>query len=199
MIYDSNRITTKQIDTYMNNTHLNHLAFKPTYEENNTVSYLDLRLSRHNTSVITNIFRKPTTTDTTIHYTSNHPLEQKLAAFRFLESRMQKLPLTQEARKQENNIMRHIAKNNGYPVKLIDKLQHKIVTKDDNITQNNQQPHNNATAHHSNWYLLLSRLSSDRDNCSQGNIRGRSLHSPLSNSFNNLHLTLMIYLNGYTL
>jgi hypothetical protein len=55
---------------------------------------------------------------------------------------MQKLPLKQEAQKQEKNITRHIARNNSYPVKLIDKLQHKNITDDDNTIQNSQQAQN---------------------------------------------------------
>jgi hypothetical protein len=141
MIFDSSKTTPEQIVTYMNNVH-HHLAFKLTYEENNTVSYLDLTLTRHNTSIITSIFRKPTATDTTVHHTSNHPLQHKLAAFRFLVNRMQILPLTQEARKQEIDTIRHIAINKGYLVELINKLLHKNISDDDNTTEHSQQARN---------------------------------------------------------
>jgi hypothetical protein len=75
IIFYSSRITIQQIHTYMNNLH-HQLTFKPTLEENNAISYLDLTITRLNTSIDINIFRKLTTTDTTIHYTSNYPLEE---------------------------------------------------------------------------------------------------------------------------
>jgi hypothetical protein len=142
MLFDSRRTTAEQIGTYMNSIH-QHLTFKLTCEENNSISYLDLTLTRHNTSIISSIFRKPTITDTTIHYTSNHPLEHKLAAFGSLVNSMQKLSLTQKARKQEKNTIPHIAISNGYPVKLIDQLQHKTLIHNGNNTQDNQPVQNN--------------------------------------------------------
>jgi hypothetical protein len=42
-----------------------------------------LTLTRQNNAITINIFWKPTTTDTTIHYASNHPMEHKLASYRF--------------------------------------------------------------------------------------------------------------------
>jgi hypothetical protein len=56
---------------------------------------------------------------------------------------MQKLSLTQEARKQEKNAIRHIAISHGYPVKLIDQLQHKNLINNGNTTQDNQPVQNN--------------------------------------------------------
>ena len=40
------------------------------------------------------IYRKPTTADTTIHHTSNHPQEHKTAAHRYHPSRLHSLPLS---------------------------------------------------------------------------------------------------------
>jgi hypothetical protein len=138
IIFDSSRITIEKVHTYIKNVH-HQLTFKPTPEENNAISYLDLTITRLNTSIDINIFRKPTTTDTTIHYTSNRPVEHKLAAFRFMVDRLNNLPLTPEAHQQEKNIIRHMAINNGYPVRLIDKLQHKTITDGDHTTQKDQQ------------------------------------------------------------
>ena len=42
------------------------------------------------------IYRKPTATDTTINFFSNHPIEQKMAAFRSHLNRMHFLTLSQE-------------------------------------------------------------------------------------------------------
>jgi hypothetical protein len=93
-----------QIHTKLDSLH-HCLTFKPTAEENNAVNYLYLTITRQNNSLGINIFRKPTTTDTTIHYPSNHPMEHKLAAFRFMIDRLNNLPLTPETRQQAESII----------------------------------------------------------------------------------------------
>jgi hypothetical protein len=64
------------------------------------------------------MYRKQTSTDTTVHYTPTHPMEHKIAACRNLINRMNTLPITDINKKQEiNNII--IAKNNGLPTQII--------------------------------------------------------------------------------
>jgi len=75
------------------------------------------------------IFQKPTTTDTTISYFSNHPQEQKLAAYRFLIDRMLNLPLHKNRLENEWQTILHIAKNNHFPTALIHNLRHRMVHK----------------------------------------------------------------------
>jgi hypothetical protein len=94
IIYNTEHTNMKKICHYINSIHPN-LTFKPTQEHNNTISFLDLLITRKNNTLDINICRKPTNTDTTIKYHSNHPTEQKRAAYRFLISRMHTLPLTQ--------------------------------------------------------------------------------------------------------
>jgi hypothetical protein len=137
IIYDSNKFTMDQIHTKLDSLH-HCLIFKPIVEENNAINYLDLAITRQENSLGINIFHKPTTTDTTIHYTSSHPMEHKLAAFRYMINRLNNLPLTPETLHEEESIIRHIALSNGYPVKLIQKLQQNTAIKDDHIMQNNQ-------------------------------------------------------------
>ena len=71
----------------------------------------------------------PTTTDTTISYLSNHPLEQKLAAYRFLIDRMLSLPLHKNHLANEWQTILHIAKNNHFPTALIHNLRHRMTQK----------------------------------------------------------------------
>ena len=80
IIFNQNKIEEESITRYMNNIH-KHLEFKLTEEENKTINYLDLYIHRNNNNnVQIGIYRKPTQTDTTIHFTSNHPLQHKLTA-----------------------------------------------------------------------------------------------------------------------
>jgi len=60
-----------------------HLALKLSEEENNTINYLDLFIHRNTNSNYIGIYRKPTYSYVTIQFSSNHPLEHKLAAFNF--------------------------------------------------------------------------------------------------------------------
>jgi hypothetical protein len=99
------------------------------------INYLDLAIHRHNNNLSLGICRKPTLTDITIHFTSNHPLEQKLAAFIFYINRMITQSITEQAKQQEWNTILTIAKNNGFPLhihnrrnKLIAKTQQTLFT-----------------------------------------------------------------------
>jgi hypothetical protein len=69
------------------------------------------------------IHRRPTMTDTTIHNTSNHPQEHKMAAYRYMITRMATLPLTQTRREIEWRTIKAIAKNNNLPINTIRKLR----------------------------------------------------------------------------
>lgn len=131
IIYDNSRTNPIEISGYMNNIHP-ALQFKPTTEANNSIYFLDLTITRQHNKLTLNIYRKTTTTDTTIHYNSNHPTEHKTAAYRFLLNRAYQLPITQE---QELSTIYQIARNNGFNKKTIDTLNAQITNKNnDNKT-----------------------------------------------------------------
>jgi len=100
-----------------------NLQFTPTLEQNNTVNFLDLHIIRHPNKIEIDIYRKPTTTDTTINFTSNHPTEHKMAAYRFLIHRMLSLPLNSEKKNIEWQKILTIASNNKFPLQLITRLK----------------------------------------------------------------------------
>lgn len=58
--------------------------FKSIHKTNVTVNFLDLLIHQNTQRLGIDIYRKATFTDTAIHFTSNHPVEQNLAACRFL-------------------------------------------------------------------------------------------------------------------
>jgi hypothetical protein len=76
------------MDTIHGNIKLN-----PSHETNEKVNFLDLSITRKPTSLELDIYHKPTATDTTINFHSNHSLEHKLAAYRLFINRMLSLPL----------------------------------------------------------------------------------------------------------
>jgi hypothetical protein len=81
IIYDTTHINDNTIHEYINRIHTN-LQLNPTYENNGQINFLDLLIIRNNSNLEIDIYRKPTTTNTTINYTSNHPNEHKTAAYR---------------------------------------------------------------------------------------------------------------------
>ena len=72
------------------------------------------------------VFRKPTSTDTTINYLSNHPTEQKLSAYRYYIERMVRLPLNHTRQLREWQTISHIATSNSFPIILLHKLKRQI-------------------------------------------------------------------------
>jgi hypothetical protein len=137
IIYNAKHTTPETIHNLINKTHPT-LQFTPTPEHNNSVSFLDLLLIRQHDKIEIDIFRKPTTTDTTINYISNHPIEHKMAAFRYLTYRMISLPLTTERKKMEWQKILSIAENNKFPLHLIDQLKSQIQHKTHKDKTNNR-------------------------------------------------------------
>jgi len=110
----------------------NNIKLNPTYEEHNSIAFLDLTITRTNTKLEVDIYRKPTTTDTTINFHSNHPTEQKTAAFRLHITRMHSLPLNPDKKQTEWEITQSVSKNNNFPQHLLLKLNRQILHKVNN-------------------------------------------------------------------
>jgi len=109
MIYNTKYTFPETIHQHINKIHSN-LQFTPSHENNNSLCFLDLLLIRQPDKIEIDIYRKPTTTDTTINYTSNHPNEHKIAAYRYLTNRMTSLPLTTDREETEWQKILTIAK-----------------------------------------------------------------------------------------
>ena len=74
IIYDAEATDHDYLTQYTNTIHSN-LQFNPTLESDGHINFLDLTITRRNTHIETDVYRKPTTTDTTIHFTSTHPID----------------------------------------------------------------------------------------------------------------------------
>jgi hypothetical protein len=95
LIYDSRHISPDSILKYID-TIQSSIQLSPTLESGNSVNFLDLSITRKTTHLKIGIYRKTTTTDTTINLLSNHPLEHRMEAYNFLIGRMLTLPLDTE-------------------------------------------------------------------------------------------------------
>jgi len=89
-----------------------NLQFNPTYKNNNNINFLDLLIIWNQSKLEIDIYRKPTTTDTTINFLSNHPTKHKTAAYRYHINITLSLPLTEERRQTEWETIQTIAQNN---------------------------------------------------------------------------------------
>jgi hypothetical protein len=122
IIYDSLYTNTNEIIQHANTIH-NNLQFNPTPENVGQINFLDLMIKRNTTYLEIEIFQKPTTTNTTINYLSNHPLEQKLAAYRYYIERMLTLPLKEKHQKLEWNTILQIGQKNKFPEYILISLK----------------------------------------------------------------------------
>ena len=142
VIYNAKQTTPVIMHNHLNKIHPN-LKFTPTLEHNNTINFLDLLIIRHPTHIDIDIYRKPTTTDTTINYNSNHPTEHKMAAYRYLINRMLTLPLSNEKKSSEWKTIQTIANKNNFPGHHITKMKAHISHKTRNQTQANPPSNKN--------------------------------------------------------
>jgi len=91
---------------------------------NHQINYLDITIQRTQRGFSTNIYRKPTTTDSIIPNDSCYPIGHKMAAIHYLNNRMNTYQLSQSAVKQENIIIQ-ILSNNKYDPSILEKVKHK--------------------------------------------------------------------------
>ena len=91
-------------------------------EVNNELNFLDLTITKQHNNLKFGIYRKPTTTDVTIHGDSHHPYSQKLAAYNSLVHRLLSVPLEDNDFNDELNTIKHIAAANGYDCRMVDNI-----------------------------------------------------------------------------
>jgi hypothetical protein len=125
IIYDGTKTEEDKIENQLNSIHQN-LKFNGTEDKHNQINYLDLTIRHDKKDLTVYIYRKPTMSDVTIHFTSNNPMEHKLAAYQYLFHRAYNLPITKQTRTKELETVFEIAHNNGLPTNIIRKLQDKI-------------------------------------------------------------------------
>ena len=146
LIYDHTRTTYDSILTYINSIH-NNLQLIPSPETDNQVNFLDLLISRKPENLEIDIFCKPTTTNTTINFLSNHPMEHKMAAYRFHLERMYSLPLNQTHLQNEWETIKQIADSNNFPITILHKLKEHSNTSHSRQPQKRKRTQNGQLSH----------------------------------------------------
>jgi len=106
--------------------HLNKLhpriQFTSEVEINNALNFLDITITNRNNKHNFSIYRKPTQSDMVIHKSSNHPRQQKMAAFRSMFYRLEKVPMDRKDYEDELKTIQYIAQKNGYNKEEISKV-----------------------------------------------------------------------------
>jgi hypothetical protein len=156
IIYDNTMTDPDNLTNSVNNIHKD-IIFKSTSETNNQINFLDLLIIRNESSIEIDIYRKPYTTDTTINLFSNHPIEHKLAAYRYYLTRMNSLPISTTRKQKEWTTIQHIAKTNNFPHTTIQKLNRSIQTK-----LNDHTIHSNTHTRPKKWTVFTYYHSSIR-------------------------------------
>lgn len=113
--------SNRQLNNFVE--HINSLnpkiQFSTENELEDTLCFLDLKIKKMGNSLVFDVYRKPTFTDTTIPVDSLHHPAQKMAAFNSMIHRALSLPLSQANLKKEIETITQIATNNGFDRQLI--------------------------------------------------------------------------------
>ena len=149
-IFNGTKEQLMQLHQYLNTIHP-HIKFTLEIEDNNSIPFLDITISKHNNKLKFNIYRKSTTTKRLIPFNSAAPLSHKLAAFRFFFNRLTQTPLDPTDYEQELNTIFYLAHSNSFPFKIINNLYKKI------LSNHNIRKHTSLT-HLSNENLLYFSL-----------------------------------------
>ncbi|KAJ8955033.1 hypothetical protein NQ318_000465 [Aromia moschata] len=101
------------------NNHFPTIKFTYEMEHNEQLPFLDVLDIRNSENKFEfDVYRKETATLRYIPNDSHHPFQHKMESFNFLIHRLLNFLLSKERLEQEKQIIKNIAKNNGYSVLL---------------------------------------------------------------------------------
>ena len=96
-----------------------NIQFTKEQEQDNTISFLDVKLSRFNSQIKTNIHRKPTQSDRYLNFNSHHPLQVKKSVIKAITNRAFTHINELDSLENEINKLKTILNKNKYPDKII--------------------------------------------------------------------------------
>ena len=120
--------TSIDIVTKIFNSYHPRLKFTHEIESNNSINFLDLTIIRNNQKIITNWYKKKSSSNRTLNYFSNHPLQLKINIIYNLVDRAIGLS---DKRFHHNNlkIIKNILNENNYPKDFMTKFINKRLYK----------------------------------------------------------------------
>ena len=114
-----NTLMIEKFHLYLNCQHAN-IKFTSKIEENNSISFLDIKINRDSNRFLTSVYRKPTFSGVFTNFDSYIPLSYKSGLISSLLYRAFKLCSNFEIFHQEIIFLKDIFKRNGYPSNFID-------------------------------------------------------------------------------
>ncbi|KAJ8944971.1 hypothetical protein NQ318_018435 [Aromia moschata] len=114
-VFDTKAISLDNFVAKLNNR-FPTITFTYKMGHNEQLPFLDVLIIRNSEN------KKETATLRYIPNDSHHPFQYKMASFNFLIHRLLNFPLSKVRFEHEKQLIKNIAKNNGYSVHLIDKL-----------------------------------------------------------------------------
>ena len=151
LVFDGTRRQAEILNKYINSIHPN-IKFTLELENEHSLNFLDLMIQNINNHLKFKIYRKPTTTDITIHASSFHPFAQKMASFNSFVNRLLKIPLEPEDYREELSTIKYIAMANGYNSVIVDRL---VKKQKKNLHRNNNETHNRVQKYIATEYTNL--------------------------------------------
>ena len=122
IIYNGTIRQLNNLKSYLNSI---NIQFTLEVEENDSINFLDITMSKNKQKFEFNIYRKPTTTDIVIHADSHNPFSQKMASFHYFVHGLLTVPLNENNYNNEIHRLKHTAIVNGYNSNIIDNLINK--------------------------------------------------------------------------
>ena len=99
------------------NSVCHHIQFTMEEEQNLSLPFLDVLVIRHDKTLRTQIYRKPTYTDRYLHFDSHHPQHQKLAITKTLHDRANTHnTIPADARHEATHVL-SVLQLNGFPLR----------------------------------------------------------------------------------
>lgn len=117
-----------QEERFLDELNSQHVNIKFTYEKEveKELSFLDIKIKRCSGGINTSIYRKDTSTDRYLDYTSSHCSSVKWGLVSCLGKRAMRICRKNEDRVEELKYLEDVFKRNGYPVKTVNRRLRKI-------------------------------------------------------------------------
>jgi hypothetical protein len=98
----------------------NHIQWTFEIEKERSISFLDVWVTRNiDGTFVTSVYRKPTHSDRYLHFSSDHPLQQKLSAIHTLKLRATTYCSNHDLLEREFSHLKDTFVRNGYPEQLV--------------------------------------------------------------------------------
>ena len=123
-MYNETKTNIHNVLDAFNNT-VPNLNFTLEEEVNNKINFLDVTITKNDSKIFFDVYRKPSFRDTIIPNHLCHPRKHKLSAIRYLVNRIKTYNLDPTNIQKEHNRLKQILHNNKYDTSILHKVNNK--------------------------------------------------------------------------